>query len=424
MWIDCNDRFKPKRMQKCIGLAFLLFFIHFQQTAAQTHIQTKSLYQTTTSKNISLAFSSASSSGNLIIVHIDWDGQSRSVSSVTDNKGNSYARISGPTNWNGTHYRAELWYAYNIAGAPVLTVTATLSGTPTSYSQIYISEYDDITSIDPLDQNSVAAGSSTAVSTGAKNTSYKNELIYGISIGASGTLSTGTGFINRSTANSNIVEEKKAATAGSYNAAFTSASGNWISQMASFTSTASFTILPIQLSSFTGKSIQASILLNWVTASEINNDYFSIERSDDGFSWTIAGVVKSAGDAAHDQEYSFTAPEGTGDFSYFRLKQTDLDGNTKYFNTLQVKNDQHSSASLRIYPNPSNGSNIFGKLGSKTNQTYTVEIFDNLGKMLQRAMYSQAEFSVGFAQPLPSGIYFIKVNGPGLSEAKCFVVSH
>ena len=216
------------------GMLLALFFAAVTCSVAQTHIQTtwKSVATTT----ITCTFPAASTTGNLIVMHLDWDGQTRSISTVTDTKGNTYTPIIAPTNWNGLNYRAELWYAYNITGGgAAITVTATLSGLPTSFFQIYISEYSGIINTsNPLDQNSVLIGNTAAVSSGFKTTTMSNELIYGASIGATGTLTTGGGFTNRSTANQNIIEDKNVTTTGSYNAAFTSAGGNWIAQMATF----------------------------------------------------------------------------------------------------------------------------------------------------------------------------------------------
>ena len=402
----------------------LIFFGTIKNGFGQTHVQTRTTYQTTTGTTISRALTGSTTSGNLLIVHVDWDGQTRSVTSITDNKGNTYTRINGPTNWNGPNYRAELWYAYNVigGGAPI-TVTATLSGAPTSFSQIYVSEYSGIvSSINPLDQNSVAIGSTAAVNSGSKTTTHNNELVYGVSIGASGTLSTGAGFNNRSTANSNIVEDKNVVAAGSYNAAFTSAGGNWVAQMATFMSTS--TVLPIDLLSFTGKCNDNDIVLEWATATELNNDYFTIERSEDGANWQTVGTVKSAGNSSISQKYSFATNATTNDISYFRLKQTDIDGKFNYFKIISVNNCHKDSRELNIYPNPSNGRSLFGKINLKPNETYSIAIFDNFGKPVTRIVSSQPEFAINFAQLLPSGIYFARFSSGSFSTVKPFLVKH
>jgi len=407
------------------GLTFILLIFISKTGFGQTHVQTTTLFQTTTANSISVAFGATSTSGNLIVVHVDWDGQTNNVTAVTDNKGNSYKKISGTTDWNGASYAAELWYAYNITGgAGAITVKAKLSGNPTSFSQIYISEYSGILSVaDPLDQSAVAIGNSLAVSSGTKTITYNNELIYGASIGASGALTKGAGFTLRSGANSNIIEDKNAAAIGAYNASFTSAGGNWVAQLATFISTSSGFVLPVDLLSFTGECNNNHIVLNWTTAAETNNDYFTIERSEDGSVWENAGTVKSAGNSSVNQNYSFTANETQNPVSYFRLKQTDLDGNFEYFHTIQVNNCNNNSTAVNIYPNPSNGLAISGSINLKDNQTYTIEIFNSLGMMVSRYSSSQPEFTVSFPHGLTSGVYYARISLAGFSTAKCFLVT-
>ena len=413
----------------CICRSFVITVLLFsgiiQKSIGQTHVQTTTLFQTSTATTIAKAFAASSTTGNLIVVHLDWDGQTRSVTSVTDSKGNSYARINGPTNWDGLNYRAELWYAYNITGGgAAITVTGHLSGAPTSFSQIYISEYSGIVTANPLEQNAVAIGNSAAVSSGPKTTTYTNELIYGVSIGASGVLTVGGGFTSRSTANSNIVEDKNGAAIGSYNAAFTSASGNWVAQMATFISTSSLHILPIELLSFTGQCNHNQIDLAWTTASESNNDYFSIEQSIDGEHWNGIGIVKSRGNSSVDQTYLFTADQTKDDMSYFRLKQTDLDGKFKYFNVIRVNPCNEDLSGLSIYPNPSNGRSLHGRMHLKSNEAYSIAIFDHFGKLVSRFESVLPEFNINFLQILQPGVYYARFSSTGFSKVKSFLVSN
>jgi len=410
-------------MYKWITITVIIFSLSVQNSNGQTHVQTTTLFQTTTATTIAKVFAAPSTSGNLIVVHLDWDNQSRSVNTVTDNKGNTYARINGPTNWNGASYRAELWYAYNITGGGgAIKVTAQLSGAPTSFSQIYISEYSGIATITPLDQNSVAIGNSAAANSGATTTVAANELVYGASIGASGTITTGAGFTNRSTANSNIIEDRKAVSAGSYSAGFTSAGGNWIAQMATFRSTN--ISLPIDLSSFTGYCNNKNIVLEWTTASENNNDYFSIERSVNGSDWKAIGTVKSFGNSSIARMYSFIADETNNEIAYFRLKQTDLDGNFNYFKIIQVNSCNKEVPAINIYPNPSNGISLFGKINLKANEKYSVEIFDNSGKMVSRYASNQPEFTINFPNVLQQGVYYAKFSSVNFSKVASFLVKH
>jgi hypothetical protein len=408
---------------RSIIISFVFMFGILKESIGQTHVQTTFQYQMTTATTIAKAFASASTSGNLIVVSLDWDGQTRSVNSVNDNKGNTYARISGPTNWNGAGNRAELWYAYNITGG-ALTVTAILSGAPTTFSGMGISEYSGIVTFDPLDKSSVAIGGGPgpAVNSGTQTTAYSNELIYGTSVVSSGTLSAGAGFTSRIA--SNNIEDKKAAVVGPNSAMFTkTGGGNWIATMAAFYTTSSI-ILPIDLLSFTGQCNHNNIVLSWATSSETNNDYFTVERSEGGAGWNVIGTVKSNGNSSITQNYSFTTGQSNDKVSYFRLKQTDLDGNFKYFSVIQVENCGQDLTTVSIYSNPTNGRSLFGRINLKANAAYSIVIFDAFGKMVSHSESNQPEFTVNFPQTLPSGVYYARFTSGSFSTVKCFLVAH
>ncbi len=334
-------------------LIFLLATFALAQSGnAQTHVATVTKYTSSAVSNISKSLPSSSTNGNLIIVHLSYDNVARSVSSVTDTKGNTYTRINGPTTWNTT-FRSELWYAYNITGGgAAINVTATLTGSSTSYMQIYISEYSGVlTTADPLDQKATRTGSSTSITVGPKTTAYGNELVYAVAIGASGTLSRGAGFNLRSSANENIVEDKNAPTPGSYNATFTSAGGNWVGEMATFRSAST---LPVELVSFGARVLpDKSVKLDWVTSMELNNDYFDVQRSQDGASWKSIERIKGAGNSNNTISYTKADHTPLAGLSYYRLKQTDFDGRIKYSTVRTVRLEANGAKSkIKMYPNP------------------------------------------------------------------------
>lgn len=409
----CNSHVKTLILLLCVATG----------ASGQTFKQTAWNFQTTTATTIAVTFPGVSTTGNLIVVHLDWDKQTVSVSSVTDNKGNTYTRINGPTNWNGTLYRAELWYAHNITGgAGAITVTGHLSGAPTGFSQIYINEYSGIVTSNPLDQNAVAIGNTGAVSSGAKTTSYTNELIYGASIGATGTLSTGALFTNRSSANSNIIEDRNVAPIGSYNAGFTSASGNWIAQMATFISTTSNTLLPLELVSFKGECRNKKIDLDWTVASETNNNYYTIQHSADAIHWTDISTVTTEPHSDGNKSYHFTVDPTAEEISYFRLKQTDYDGNFSYMKTITVNPCESQANVLEIFPNPSNGISLSGKIHLKNNIPYSLQVLDNTGKMVLGATFVQPGFNIRFTHRLNPGIYYLQASAPGFATTSSFLV--
>ena len=102
----------------------------------------------------SLAFSSANTAGNLIVVYATWSNTG-SVT-VSDSRGNSYATAAARTTWGGS-WSAQVFYARSIA-AGTNTVTVTHATAVNSFSAIYIHEYSGIDKVDPVDVTSSAIG--------------------------------------------------------------------------------------------------------------------------------------------------------------------------------------------------------------------------------------------------------------------------
>jgi hypothetical protein len=391
---------------------------------SQTYVQTSTNYiANSNATTIVQAFGGASTTGDLIIVHLDYGTTTVHATSVTDNKGNTYKKINSTT-WNGT-WSAELWYAYNITGGGTVTVTANLSGAAGhNYTQIYITEYTGIVSTaDPLDQNATAANTTGTISSGSQTTTYTNELIYGASIGAAGPLTTGAGFTTRSTVDANIIEDMSVATSGSYKATFTSAGGNSVAQMATFRTLLS--VLPVDLSSFTGNCSNNQVVLNWTTAAEINNDHFTIEQSADGANWEAIGTVKGEGNSGLDQNYSYTVNGTNAGGAYYRLDQVDLSGNSTYSKIIRVGSCGLTASNVNVYPNPSNGASLGGRIDLAPGQTTSIQVFDAMGRMVGGGEINQPDFVVTFPRTLPAGLYYARFSSTGASSSvTAFLVKH
>lgn len=88
--------------------------------------------------------------------------------------------------------------------------------------------------------------------------------------------------------------------------------------------------LPIELIEFTAACGNDAVQLNWSTATETNNDYFSVERSTDAENWREIGTVTGAGNSQRLTQYEFLDPERGATARYYRLQQFDLDGTSTY----------------------------------------------------------------------------------------------
>jgi hypothetical protein len=110
--------------------------------------------------------------------------------------------------------------------------------------------------------------------------------------------------------------------------------------------------LPIKLLSFTAEAVADNVELNWVTASEINNNYFNVEYSRDGYSFTSIIKRTGAGNSAENTRYTAvhnTSEDGT---LYYRLKQTDFDGTSSYSDIVAVDLSADKGVTFNISPNP------------------------------------------------------------------------
>ncbi len=123
--------------------------------------------------------------------------------------------------------------------------------------------------------------------------------------------------------------------------------------------------VPVELVSFTASEFNNSIMLNWKTATEQNNNGFDIERGSEKNSageivYNKIGFVKGAGTSSSYKQYSFTdKPEFSGKY-YYRLKQNDFDGTYKLGNAIEVSFKPLVKGYYldQNYPNPFNPSTI------------------------------------------------------------------
>ena len=110
--------------------------------------------------------------------------------------------------------------------------------------------------------------------------------------------------------------------------------------------------LPIRLVSFTSQCEATNITLKWATASETNNDFFTIERALDGVSFETVGKVAGAGNSSQMRHYSFADTRRVNGRLYYRLKQTDFDGQFEYSTVILANCNEKRTEEFRFYPNP------------------------------------------------------------------------
>jgi hypothetical protein len=165
--------------------------------------------------------------------------------------------------------------------------------------------------------------------------------------------------------------------------------------------------LPISLLYF--KAIvtkENTVLLNWSTTSESNNDYYTIERSKDATYFEKVGNVPSAGNSNNKQNYTFTDYLPFQGISYYRLKQTDKDGKFIYSEIDKI-NISEPQITATASPNPTQDI-IQLKIGGQLDKKLSYLLTDLNGKMIMKAIISNSETSINLSN-LSQGAYILKV---------------
>ena len=111
--------------------------------------------------------------------------------------------------------------------------------------------------------------------------------------------------------------------------------------------------LPIDLLSFDGACIDNQTHLEFVVASQVNNEYFTIERSKNIFEWEVLGFVNGGGTTNEEVTYTFMDVNPKNGENYYRLTQTDIDGTSKSFTPIVVACESRVD-DYKIFPNPTN----------------------------------------------------------------------
>ena len=161
--------------------------------------------------------------------------------------------------------------------------------------------------------------------------------------------------------------------------------------------------LPIELSSFSARPVAEKVYLDWSTASEKNNEFFTIERSLDGIEFKGIGTEEGRGNSDVRNDYQFIDESPENGVNYYRLKQTDFDGRFEYSKVVSVQFE--SEISTHLFPNP-----VKEKLTITTDlEEAQIEIYNINGQLIYVANQSigrQLDLDVSSFQ---AGIYFLQM---------------
>lgn len=171
--------------------------------------------------------------------------------------------------------------------------------------------------------------------------------------------------------------------------------------------------LPISLISFTATPVNNDhVDLGWVTASETNNDYFTVERSRNAVDFEPVAVVDGAGNSNTMLTYDAVDEQPYAGLSYYRLKQTDFDGQFAYSNLVPVMFNSAEFAVVNAFTNTNGQFEVWVNAPSSEQTSYT--ILDMQGKIIGTVNQEATKGLSKIVLPtdgLAAGVYFIRIQG-------------
>lgn len=135
--------------------------------------------------------------------------------------------------------------------------------------------------------------------------------------------------------------------------------------------------LPIELTAFEASRTPDAVEIKWATATETNSDYFTIEHTTDPTVWEEVATVKGAGSSSHELHYKYTDSKPIKTGCFYRLRQTDFDGNSQSFAPVFL--DGINDAEIRIYPNPATDNKVSISLDKDEIGTAVIKVYDMTG---------------------------------------------
>jgi len=171
------------------------------------------------------------------------------------------------------------------------------------------------------------------------------------------------------------------------------------------------TPLPIELVSFSASPVDNSaVQLEWRTATERDNDHFTVERSGDMQEWTSVALVDAVGNSTTSTNYTAMDPMALAGVSYYRLRQTDLDGTSTLSDIRAVDLSMQEEDDAVVFPNPNNGAfHVF--LRKASSHPVSLSLVDATGRIVaSRSVDANADPLVYFDPQLTApGLYQLRV---------------
>lgn len=173
--------------------------------------------------------------------------------------------------------------------------------------------------------------------------------------------------------------------------------------------------LPVTLAEFTGRVDNETNILEWITSSELNNDYFELQRSSDGQTYETIAEIRGHGTSTTSHFYSYRDRAPHTGKNYYRLKQVDFNGDFTVARQIVLLENKIMSEgiAMAVYPNPTDDSNINLEISTGDSAPVRVRMMDVYGRVYFENTYDSQgllqSIKVEAGEKLKQGIYIILV---------------
>ncbi|MEP6926403.1 MAG: T9SS type A sorting domain-containing protein [Ginsengibacter sp.] len=184
-------------------------------------------------------------------------------------------------------------------------------------------------------------------------------------------------------------------------------------------------VLPIKLTSFTVSREDKKIRLQWVTASEQNNDHFEIQRSSDGRTWKTIANIKGHGTTTASNSYKTYDENPLNGINYYVIKQYDIDGHYHQSDVKSLRMTTGARSIISISPNPSHAGINFS-LANENASNVEVTLTNLSGSVIHHEVIKNVQANainkLNLQQQPTPGVYILKLKADGLLESAKVVI--
>jgi Secretion system C-terminal sorting domain len=308
-----------------------------------------------------------------------------------------------------------------IAAATNTTVTISTSGayagSPSESMGVAMFMLGNVNQATPVEGAVVAnVASGTTISTANINADNNDLIMYlTLSSGSATTWTQGAGFTERfdvpSVNHSYEVATQLRTSNGVSMPSATNSTANRL-QMLAFEINVGSAPLPIELLSFEVKAINNEAHIEWISLSEKNNAFCTIEHSTNGLNWEEVSKVKGAGNSFEKLKYLAVDKHPEIGLNYYRLKQTDYDGKFEYFD-IKLLEIKFLETELKVFPNPANEVLSVESLSMPINTE--ILMYDIAGKVVWSELLLNSNYKNSFkinVKQFPKGFYTLSIKSP------------